>query len=135
MAENLTQPDIRRFNWYIWRFIIGCFVLLALIIVITYLGVFGPLPSFRDLENPKSNLASEVISSDKQVLGTYYVQNRSNVTYKELSPNVVFSGLRGNARVTNLMVNGRKRIPHHYDPFFCKSCCQNACSATISRAM
>jgi penicillin-binding protein 1A len=44
---------------------------------------------FRDLENPKSNLASEVISSDKQVLGTYYIQNRSNVTFKELSPNVI----------------------------------------------
>jgi penicillin-binding protein 1A len=89
MADKLTQPDIRRYNWYIWRFIIGCFVLLALLIVVTYLGVFGPLPSFRDLENPKSNQASEIISSDKQVLGTYYIENRSSVTYKEISPNVI----------------------------------------------
>jgi len=53
------------------------------------LGVFGKLPSFSDLENPKSNLASEVITEDHKVLGTYYVQNRSNVKYSELSPYLV----------------------------------------------
>lgn len=89
MTAKLTEQDIRRYNWYIWRFFIGCFALLGLLILVTYLGVFGPLPSFRDLENPKSNQASEIISSDKQVLGTYFVQNRSNVTYKEISPNVI----------------------------------------------
>jgi len=89
MIAKLTQEDIKRYNWYIWKFVIGCFALLALIIIATYLGVFGPLPPFRDLENPKSNLASEIISSDKQTLGTYYVENRSNVTYKQISPNVI----------------------------------------------
>jgi len=53
------------------------------------LGLFGKLPSFSDLENPKSNLASEVITEDHKVLGTYYVQNRSNVKYSELSPYLV----------------------------------------------
>jgi len=47
------------------------------------------LPTFEELENPKSNLASEVISSDQVVLGKYYVQNRTNVHYYELSPNLV----------------------------------------------
>lgn len=89
MTNKLTPQDIRRYNWYIWRFFIGCFLLVVLIIVATYLGVFGALPSFRDIENPKSNQASEIISSDKQVLGTYYVENRSSVTYNEISPNVI----------------------------------------------
>ncbi len=53
------------------------------------LGLFGKLPTFRDLENPKSNLASEVISDDGVVLGTYFVQNRSNVRYNELSPHLI----------------------------------------------
>ena len=53
------------------------------------LGLFGPLPSFRDLENPKSNLASEIISDDGVVLGSYFLQNRSNVTYNQISPNVI----------------------------------------------
>jgi len=86
---KLTPQEIKRYNWYIWKIVIGCFSVFVLLIVFTAFGLFGPLPSFRDLENPKSNQASEVISSDKQVLGTYYIQNRSPVTYKELSPNVV----------------------------------------------
>ncbi|HVS92400.1 MAG TPA: transglycosylase domain-containing protein [Mucilaginibacter sp.] len=89
MIVKLSQQDIRRYNWYIWKFFIGCFLLVALLIFATYLGVFGQLPSFRDLENPKSDQASEVISSDQQILGTYYVENRSNVTYKDISPNVI----------------------------------------------
>ena len=56
-------------------------------IAATFFGLFGDLPPFRDLENPKSEQASEIISSDKQILGIYYVENRSNVTYKEISPN------------------------------------------------
>ncbi|HTI59806.1 penicillin-binding protein 1A [Mucilaginibacter sp.] len=89
IVVKLSQQDIRRYNGYIWKFFITCFLLVVLLIVGTYFGIFGPLPSFRDLENPKSNQASEIISSDKQTLGTYYVENRSNVTYKEISPNVI----------------------------------------------
>jgi penicillin-binding protein 1A len=86
---GITPQDIRRYNWYIWRAVIAGFVFVALMITLTVFDVFGQLPAFRDLENPKSNQASEVISSDKQVLGTYFIQNRSNVTYAGLSKNVV----------------------------------------------
>lgn len=50
---------------------------------------FGELPSFEDLENPKSSLASEVYSSDGKVLGKFYVQNRSNVHYSDLAPDLI----------------------------------------------
>jgi len=89
IIKKNAQLDIRRYNWYLWRTVIGCLAFFILLLVVTYFGLFGPLPSFRDLENPKSNQASEVISSDKVVLGTYYVENRSSVTYPKLSPNVV----------------------------------------------
>ena len=89
MIVKLTPAGYKRYNGYIWKFFGGCFAVFGIVIVATYLGVFGPLPSFRDLENPKSNQASEIISSDKQILGTYYVENRSNVTFKEISPNVI----------------------------------------------
>lgn len=49
-------------------------------------GVFGEMPSFEELENPQTNLASEIISSDGELLGTYYVENRSNAHYSDLSP-------------------------------------------------
>ena len=48
-------------------------------------GIFGTMPSFDELENPRTNLATEIISADGKILGTYYVENRSNVRYAELS--------------------------------------------------
>jgi len=89
MIIKLAPQDIKRYNWYVWRTLIGCFSLFILLLLVTYFGLFGSLPSFRDLENPKSNQASEVLAADKTVLGTYYIQNRSSVSYSELSPNVV----------------------------------------------
>lgn len=50
---------------------------------------FGEMPSFEELENPSTNLASEIISADGKLLGTYYIENRSNVRYSELSPHLV----------------------------------------------
>ena len=51
--------------------------------------VLGPLPTFEELENPKSNLASEIYTADQVLLGTYYRENRSNVHFEDISPNVV----------------------------------------------
>jgi penicillin-binding protein 1A len=89
MFVKLKPEEIRRYNRGLWAFVIGGFTLILIIMVAVNFGLFGDLPSFRDLENPKSNLASEIISEDKQVLGKYFVQNRSNVNYKQISPNVV----------------------------------------------
>jgi penicillin-binding protein 1A len=50
---------------------------------------FDPLPSLQELENPKSNLASEIISSDGKVFGKYFKENRTTVKYTDLSPNLV----------------------------------------------
>ena len=89
MIVKLPPKEIRHYNWYIWRTLIALFSLFVLLLVVTFFGLFGPLPSFTALENPKSNQASEVLSTDKTVLGTYYVQNRSSVNYSQLSPNIV----------------------------------------------
>ena len=90
MIIKLAPQDIRRYNWYLWRTVISCVSFFILLLVVTYFGLFGALPPFRDLENPKSNQASEVLAADsKTVLGNYYVQNRSSVGYTQLSPNIV----------------------------------------------
>lgn len=88
-SKQLTQDDIHRYTVNFWKVIIITIAAAAIVLLSIGLGLFGKLPSFRDLENPKSNLASEVISSDNVVLGTYYVQNRQNVTYSQISPNVI----------------------------------------------
>ncbi|MDP9047727.1 MAG: penicillin-binding protein, partial [Bacteroidota bacterium] len=89
MIYKLAPDDIKRYNWYLWKTVIGCVAFFILLLLVTYLGLFGPRPSFQDLENPKSYQATEILAADKTVLGTYYVQNRSSVTYSQLSPNIV----------------------------------------------
>jgi penicillin-binding protein 1A len=87
--NKLTQEDIKRYTRNFWKFLGFLFLLGVLFILSVRLGLFGQLPSFDDLENPNSNLASEIITEDNKVLGTYYVENRSNVKYSELSPYLV----------------------------------------------
>lgn len=50
---------------------------------------FTAIPSFRELENPKSALASEVLGNNGEVLGRYFIENRVPVRYDELSPHLV----------------------------------------------
>jgi penicillin-binding protein 1A len=77
---------------YITRFWV-IYAMSLLIIILFFIGVannlFGPLPTFDDLENPKTNLATEIYSSDNKLIGTYYVENRSNVEYSELPQHLV----------------------------------------------
>lgn len=89
MNKPLSQQDISRYNIRLWKLLIGAIALFALFIALIGYEVFGPLPSFRDIEHPKSNQASEIVTDDGRVLGTYFVQNRSNVTYPEISKNVL----------------------------------------------
>ncbi|MBB5439897.1 penicillin-binding protein 1A [Pedobacter sp. AK017] len=89
MNKKLSQEDIRKYNYRLWKLLIGGMVLFALFIMAIGFGLFGELPSFRDIEHPKSNQASEILADDTRVLGTYFVQNRSNVSYQEISPNVI----------------------------------------------
>ena len=54
------------------------------------IGKFGEMPDFRQLENPKTNFASEIVSSDNQILGKYYFNdNRTPVDYDEINPETV----------------------------------------------
>lgn len=77
-------------------YIRGMWISAVVIVILAFLlftsisiGIFGKMPSFEELENPKSNLATEIISSDGKVLGKYFIENRSNVNYQDLSPNVI----------------------------------------------
>jgi penicillin-binding protein 1A len=65
--------------------------ILLLIILLTCisLGWMGYMPTFEDLDNPQRNIASEVYSNDGKILGTYYIENRNTVEYKDLSPFLV----------------------------------------------
>ena len=65
------------------------FITLAIILSLIANGRMGFMPSFDELENPKSDLASNVYSHDGELLGKYYYHNRSPIDFDELSPNIV----------------------------------------------
>lgn len=74
---------------YFWLLFFSPFVLMVLLFSTIWMGLWGFMPSFEELENPRSNLASEIYSVDGVLLGTFYIHNRSNATFDEISPNVV----------------------------------------------
>jgi penicillin-binding protein 1A len=88
-----TNIDRKKFNKYFWIVFITPFALLFLLIVLAALGGLGYMPDIETLQNPKINLASQVISEDGRVLGSYYYrnQNRTYVDFNELPPHLIFA--------------------------------------------
>lgn len=86
---NKKKNDYRKYVKYFWVLILlgvlGAFLAVALAAV----GAFGKLPSFEEIENPRSNLASQIITSDRKVLGKFYKDNRTHAEYHELSPHLI----------------------------------------------
>lgn len=92
MNKEVQKDSKQDFRKYIrnFRIVYAAFIVIILLVfILTSYGLFGFMPTFEELENPKSNLASEVISADQTVLGKYYIENRSVCHYSELSPNLV----------------------------------------------
>lgn len=88
-AKGKQSDTTKKLVKIVWLVITGPVLLLFLIVMLTSAGLFGKLPTIEDLANPRSNLASEIISADQQVIGKFYVENRSNSTFQELSPQLV----------------------------------------------
>jgi penicillin-binding protein 1A len=73
----------------IWTTVLSPFLVLFTLILLAKTEFFGELPSFDQLENPKNNLATEIISQDGVVLGKYFFENRSRVKYEEIPQDLV----------------------------------------------
>jgi len=86
MAKNTSDKKQVKLAWLIgFSPLIG----LVLMLFLAAVGLFGKLPSFEELENPRSNQSSIIYSADGKVLGKYYIQNRTNVAYDEISPSLI----------------------------------------------
>ena len=90
LSQNDTKKKQSKDTWpkwakTFWKVYFILFGLVCLMFLLISLGWMGYMPSFAELENPDSNLATEVISSDGVLLGTYYRENRSNCKYADLS--------------------------------------------------
>jgi penicillin-binding protein 1A len=87
-----SQPQkkkVSRWVKYLWRsFWLGILFVVGIFLAANY-GLFGKMPTLRDLENPEADLASEIISADGVPMGKYFLENRSEVKFSEISANVV----------------------------------------------
>ena len=89
MAEKVEKKKrriSRKWTFLLW--VIGLFPL-AVIALMLYFASQSDLPDTAALANPKTNLATEVISSDGKVLGRFYLENRTNAEFDQLSPHLV----------------------------------------------
>src|SRR5215212_4118149 len=88
----LERGWLKKIIIILWAF---CFVMLIGVPLYVYsvisnpYGLFGAMPTLRDIENPENDLSSEIISVDGVSLGSYSRFHRSPVTYDELSHELV----------------------------------------------
>jgi penicillin-binding protein 1A len=83
-----NHPYLKLFKW-LWIGLLSGIAAFVLLVAMVSWGWFGELPPLEELENPKTYLASEIYSEDGVLLGKYYLQNRSNSNFDDLSPNLV----------------------------------------------
>ena len=83
--KETTKKKIIKWFWVLFT--------VPIVLVLGLIGMvwaFADIPSFEELESPDSNLATQVIADDgSTILSTFHIENRSYVTYDELSPNLV----------------------------------------------
>ena len=73
----------------LWRLFIFGFVFFLLVLLLADFGVFGSMPSISDLQNPSASQSSQVYADDGTLMGKYYLEDRVNVEYKDISPNII----------------------------------------------
>ncbi|MGB0868081.1 MAG: penicillin-binding protein 1A [Flavobacteriales bacterium] len=96
IAEKLKSTDKNgKVNWTkriilaIWCMVSAPFIVIGFGVFFASMGWFGDLPDIEDIEHPENNFASQVLSYDGKELGKYYFENRTPVSYEELSPHLV----------------------------------------------
>jgi penicillin-binding protein 1A len=91
MAQNksTTVKDVTYYKKKFWRLFLYSFGSTLLFFFLASWGFFGTMPSFEDLENPESNLATEIISSDGVTIGKFYNENRTPIKYEDLPKHLV----------------------------------------------
>ena len=92
VQKNNSTATVKDINYYkkkFWKLFFYGLGVMALFFTLASWGFFGSMPSFEDLENPESNLATEVISSDGVTIGKFYNENRTPIKYQDLPSHLV----------------------------------------------
>lgn len=86
MVEETARGFIRSAVRKLWIFFFVAIV--AVGVYMLFLSLSG-LPTFDELENPKYDFASDIVSADNKILGRLYYENRVPITYDQLSPYLI----------------------------------------------
>ena len=86
--QDITKKKIIRIFWILFA---APFVLVFLLLLIVWM--FAKIPSFEELEHPDSKLATQVIAEGGEILTTFHIENRTYVSFEELSPNLVAAAI------------------------------------------
>jgi len=90
MDKKQHSEDFSKYIKWIWRLFAAGIVSIILLFLLASFGAFGEMPSFEELENPSSNLASEIISSDGKTIGKLYLnENRTPIKFEDLPENLI----------------------------------------------
>jgi penicillin-binding protein 1A len=72
-----------------WKIFLYAWGAVFLLIFLIYVGLFGKLPSIEELENPSLMSSSEIYADDGTLMGKFYLKDRINVKYQDISPFVI----------------------------------------------
>lgn len=76
-----------KLSYKLFFFGLGAAAIFLFALYFNLFWLFGKMPSVDDLDNPKSEIASEIISSDNKIIGKFFFENRSTMTYAEIPEN------------------------------------------------
>ncbi|MEY8849397.1 penicillin-binding protein 1A [Psychroserpens sp. XS_ASV72] len=89
-SSSTKTEDFSKYIRWFWITFTGGIFLFILVFLLASWGFLGEMPDHTILENPKTHLATEVISSDNKTLGKFYLNdNRTPVDYDELPKHLV----------------------------------------------
>jgi len=86
---STNNPKIKKVLYWFWGIVLSAFFMVFLLFFLISKGLLGVMPSFEELENPKSSIATEIITEDGEVLGNFAIENRTFIEYEQLSPYLV----------------------------------------------
>lgn len=88
--KNKTQSGVKKRAVHIvWKVFFLGFAAFLLLIVFANFGLLGKMPTIEDIQNPSASLSSQVYAEDGILMGKYYLEDRVNVEYKDISKNVI----------------------------------------------
>ena len=88
--KKTKKRNYKKFIWAFWLLFLTGILIVVGVFGMAAMGFLGPMPPLEQLENPKTNLATQIISADNTVLGKFYFNdNRTPISYDEIPSSMI----------------------------------------------